>query len=138
MRAIRHCQTDGKELDMLTGLRVLVVEREILIAIDIQRILEGLGAVDVVLARSAVDATVSASDLGAFALAVVDAEMGSAEAVTLVRTLTAAGIPVIVASADIGVARLFPACALLEKPFTERDLSAACADALDCRAASVS
>jgi DNA-binding response OmpR family regulator len=115
---------------MLTGLRVLVVEREILIAIDLQRILENLGSAEVVLARAAMDATISASDLSAFGLALVDAQLGSAEAVALVRTLTAAGVPVIVASADADVAALFPPCALLEKPFTEQDLVAACTLAL--------
>lgn len=120
---------------MLDGLRVLVVEREILIAIDIQRVLEGFGATEVVLARASSDATIFGADLTGFALAVIDAQLGAPEAVTLARALTAAGVPVVVASADHNIAGAFAAHAFLEKPFTENDLIAACITALGARAA---
>lgn len=120
---------------MLNGLRVLVVEREILIAIDIQRVLEGAGASEVVLARAMSDATISATDLTGYGLALIDGQLGSAEAVTLARTLVAQGVPVIVVSADRGVEDAFSVQAFLEKPFTEAELIAACITALGARPA---
>jgi DNA-binding response OmpR family regulator len=112
---------------MLQGVRVLVVEREILIAIDIQRILEDAGAAEVVLARAASDAAIADAGSWAYGLAVIDAQMGAPEAVMLVRALHAAGVPVILVSADRTVAARFTAQAVLEKPFTGASLLAACA-----------
>jgi CheY-like chemotaxis protein len=114
---------------MLDGLRVLVVEREILVAIDIQRVLESAGAVEVVLARSATDATLGGSDLAAFGLGVIDARMGAPEHLALSRALDAAGVPVILTTADVTVADAF-AGVVLRKPFGEENLLAACAVAL--------
>jgi DNA-binding response OmpR family regulator len=117
---------------MLDGSRVLVVEREILVAIDIQRALEAAGAIEVVLARSTTDAILGGSDLTVFGLAVIDAQMGAPEHLALSRALEAAGVPVILTTADVAVADAF-AGVVLRKPFGEDDLLAACAAAIAAR-----
>ncbi|OEO29758.1 hypothetical protein VW23_024300 [Devosia insulae DS-56] len=108
----------------MQGLHALVVEEEYLVAAGIEQTLRAAGAADVTIRNNA--NTARALDFSGFALAVIEARFGSADAVALCAALRAARVPVVVTSADVAVQALFTGATPLAKPFDTEALLAAC------------
>jgi len=118
---------------MLTDRRVLVVEPEFLIALEVQRILEQVNAGEIVFTRSVEEAARLEPRFAEFDLAVVAMGVANAAAVALTVRLAAAGVAVVGTTAGLaGFVGLSADAAipLVEKPFTDERLLAACAYAL--------
>jgi DNA-binding response OmpR family regulator len=106
------------------GLHVLVVEEEYLIAADMEQTLRDAGEAEV---TTVLDADAArAMDLSRFDIAVIEAKFGSASAVALCTALRAAGVAVVVTSADQAVQSLFTGAIPLPKPFDSVALLSAC------------
>ena len=88
---------------MLNGQTALIVEEEFLIALDIQRMLEAWGAGQTLFARTAAEAEELRSHWPEIGLAVVDIRSDDMPALSLAESLAAAGIPVVLATADAAV-----------------------------------
>ncbi len=119
---------------MLNGKPVLVIEEEFLIALDIQRMLEGLGAGQVICARSAREAHAMHMHWTDVQLAIVEVALDQQSALQLVRRLLDSGIAVVICSADTALRRgvpEFPALPVLIKPMAETELVAAINNVLE-------
>ncbi|KRA50484.1 response regulator [Devosia sp. Root635] len=121
---------------MLAGQTVLIIEDEFLIALDIQRILEPLGAGKTLFARTTAEAEELREFWPEIGVAVVEVLAHDAERILLAEKLGAAGIPVVLTTADItvrhGLAHL-PTAPLLVKPVPEEALASAISAALAAR-----
>lgn len=119
---------------VLSGLRVLILEEEYLIALDIQRILEQANATAPALVRS-YEELASLPRLAEFDLAIVTPPRpGSADLATA-ELLASAGPAIVVCSAartNLANTPLHGA-EFVEKPFADEELLAACARALAAR-----
>jgi two-component system, response regulator PdtaR len=118
---------------MLTGKRLLVVEGEFLVALDMQRILEEANASSLVFARSIVEAASLSSRFREWDLAIVELQRGSPTALLLIKELLAAGVAVVATSADPSIKRTVPGfqtVPVLNKPFGDAELLTACTVAL--------
>jgi hypothetical protein len=118
---------------LLAGARPLIVEEEFLIAVDIQRVLEGAAAKPAVLVRNYDEVAALSEALSAFDLAVVTPPRSDRRTDTAIAgRLAAAGIAVVVCSAARtaleGSALAF--AEVVDKPFADDDLVAACLRAL--------
>lgn len=113
---------------MLTGQTVLVVESQFLIALDIQRCLEGFGAAQTVFARNTVEALDAMDRWPGFALALVEVQHSHDDDMALLRGLREAGVRLIVLTADATLRRSNPSlpdAPIVVKPFLEDDLASA-------------
>lgn len=110
--------------------RVLIIEEETLLALDIESVLADRGPFEVTHVRNVADATRHLSDPAHFRLAIVEARLGAGPVVALTRRLVEAGVATVVMSADRKSMELFPHAVALEKPFDAAGLSAACDAAL--------
>ena len=117
---------------MLTGKRVFVVEDEAIVALEMQQVLEDAGAT-VRTFPSATDAGV-AETIVAADLVLFDARLGAPQMVAFASRLKQAGVPMVVASADLGVGALFPDAVTLSKPFMGQTLIEACLKAMGAEA----
>jgi DNA-binding response OmpR family regulator len=118
---------------MLSKLRVLVVEAEFLVALDLQRLLEQAHAATTVFARSIAEAAGLPDLATRFDLAIIAAAPDMEPAKTLARRLQGDGVAVVVPSTDGGLSPTIPGLddiPLLHKPFAEAKLRAACSAAL--------
>lgn len=110
---------------MLTEKTILIVETEVLIALDIQRILTEHNAGKVVFARSSQEAMGQQSFWPGLGLAIVELRHLDSASVELASNLIASGVSCVMTSADLhlrnGVPELEKA-PVLQKPFTEEDL----------------
>lgn len=120
---------------MLTNQRLLIVEDVPLIALDIQRVVEGAHAHETVFARDFSEARALADRFGEFDLAIVNPpQMGTPQIETAAR-LAAAGPAIVVCTAaglDLSATPL-AASEMVIKPFADGDLLAACQRALERR-----
>jgi hypothetical protein len=120
---------------LLSGAHPLIIEEEFLIAVDIQRVLDGAAAGRAVLARTYDEAAALGEGLLRFDLAVVIPPRPESEDEAVAGRLIAAGVAVVVCSA----ARVHLAGTVLaeaefvDKPFADDELVAACLRALDRR-----
>lgn len=121
----RHHRVMGPQMH---GLNALVVEEEYLVAADIEQTLRSAGVADVTMQGDA--SAARRLDFSGFALAVIEARFGSADAVALCAALRASGVPVVVTSADQAVQAMFTGAIPLAKPFDTASLLAACEVAL--------
>jgi len=113
---------------MLTGQTVLIVETEFLIALDIQRVLEFLGAGQTVFARNTIEALDAAARWPGFSLALVEIHHERDEDLALLRGLKEAGVALVLLTADIALRRgsaSFPGTPIVMKPFLEEELASA-------------
>jgi CheY-like chemotaxis protein len=126
--------SDQKVADttMLNGRPALIVEEEFLIALDIQRMLEGLGAGQTLFARNADEAHQLQAHWPDLALAIVETRSGDASSQHLHDKLTGAGIPVVLTSAETGL-RSSVQGHFVSKPIPEDDLVRAVQQALASR-----
>ena len=117
---------------MLAGRSTLVVEDEYLIALEIQRVLEGVGAAAIIGAGSVgVDL---AAQAGHFDLAIVSIGPDSVEEHALCQSLRARGTAVVAlsgANEHSGGVPGLEAIPVVIKPFTDEELIAAALVALD-------
>lgn len=110
--------------DALSGLRILVLEDEFLIAMDIEQICRDHGAVEVVIKRTLLEAESDSGSL-AFDVAVVDLMLAGQTTQPFARTLQGQNIPVVFASGYSEVDELraeFPDAGFVAKPFSETGL----------------
>jgi DNA-binding response OmpR family regulator len=118
---------------MLSRLRLLIVEDVFLIALDIQRVLEGANAGQIVFARNFTEVSALADRLHEFDLAIVNPpDPANLEIVT---KLVAAGAAIVVCTAarmDLSGTPLAGA-PLVVKPFSDDELLAACRKAIEDR-----
>ena len=118
---------------MLKNINVLVIEKEFLIALDIQRMLETLDVGEIVFARSLEEAGQLEHHWPRIGLAIVEVTLEPQTASALVERLLASGIAVVLSSADTGLspgvnsALLLP---LVGKPMAENELVQAIGKAL--------
>jgi DNA-binding response OmpR family regulator len=119
---------------MLYSKKILVIEEEFLIALDIQRILEAAGAEQTVFARSVSEAMALEGRWTEFDLVVVEFNFGNLSAMALIAAVRHIGVPVAITSSALdyryGVPGLIGVPVVL-KPFVENDLIAACHAALN-------
>ena len=93
-------QSADGSVGVLEGARVLLVEDEVFIAVDLQHALEAMGA-DVVYARTAVMASAALRE-GAFDAAVLDVTLGSRDTCSdIAAALLARGTPFVLHSGDL-------------------------------------
>jgi CheY-like chemotaxis protein len=113
---------------MLEGLKILVLEDEFLIAMDVEQLCREHGAVDVALARNLEEA----GDGSDFDAAIVDMLLDGVSTLDFAARLQQAGTPFVFASGytDNGeVAKRFPGVILVGKPYSGNDLIEAVAAA---------
>jgi CheY-like chemotaxis protein len=118
---------------MLAGQTVLIVESEFLIALDIQRCLEALGAAQTVFARNTVEALDAIGRWPGFVLALVEIHHEHDDDAALLRGLGEAGVKLVLLSSDATLRRGnpgFPGAPVVMKPFLEEDLAGAIERAL--------
>lgn len=124
---------------MLHGKRILVVEDEFLILLDIQSILETAGAKSIVTASRVDDAlTAIANNQNAdrFDVAVLDLKLDKDSSAPIAEQLAATGVPFIFltgAPTDVALAKQFGSAPIVGKPFDSATLLAGLAKALASR-----
>lgn len=107
----------------LAGLRVLILEDEFLIAMDVEQVCRDHGAADVVISRSLDGLAELTADT--FDAAILDLKLGTVSTLDFARELFEAGIPFVFATgyADPSeTERDFPGVPVLTKPYLESDL----------------
>ena len=105
--------------------RVLVLEDEALIALDLEFTLRDAGIADIVTA-TAVDAAVAIIDVQRLDAAVLDLHLGqSGWSYEVARRLQAKGVPFIFSSGTVEIADGFAEIPLVRKPFSTAELLAA-------------
>ena len=120
---------------MLSGERLLIVEEEFLIALDVQRVLEEAHAAKAVFARNYKELAALEPRFGEFDLAIVTPpKLGTSEG-RLLERLAGAGPALVICSATHVPTADGPAATaeLVYKPFSDDELLAACQRALAAR-----
>ena len=116
---------------MLNGRPVLIVEEEFLIALDIQRMLEGLDVGQTWFARNAIEARQLREHWPSLALAIVELRLDQSQDQKLPTELTAAGVPLVVTTGDFSLSRsMTDAVPVIVKPIPEETMASAVAKAL--------
>ena len=117
--------------DLLEGLRILVLEDEFLIAMDVEQLCRDNGASEVE-THAALD-EVDGDDLGGFDAAIIDVMLGGVSTLDFARRLEERGVPFIFSTGyadNRDIARLFPGVAVVGKPYSGEALIAALVTAL--------
>lgn len=115
---------------LLDGLRVLVLEDEFLIAMDVEQLCLDNGAASVAIVRSLSE--IDAQTTAAFDVAVIDLKLGGESTLDFARNLRRQGVPFVFASGysdDMELAQDFPGAVLVPKPYSGADLVEAVAAA---------
>ena len=117
---------------MLSGERLLIVEEEFMIALDIQRILEGANARHTVFARNYKELSALEDRFPDFDLAIVTRpRLGTGDAAIAERLVKAGPALVVCSAARANLADTALAHAqVVYKPFSDEELLAACRRAL--------
>jgi CheY-like chemotaxis protein len=126
----------GGDSTALAGKRVLLVEDEFLIAIDIERILSELAGAEVVTAHHIGQALDIIASQGPFDAAVLDFKLDRETSLPIAELLGAAGVPfVFLTGAPAEAANLthFDDVPVVAKPFDEETLLLALAKAMATR-----
>ena len=107
----------------LSGMTILIVEDEFLIALEAQRIVEDAGA-SAILASTLMQARVHLASGTRIDATLLDLRLGRDDALPLARELHSKGTPVVIASGfDPGVG--LPSVPVVAKPYRDADLIAA-------------
>jgi len=117
---------------MLSGERLLIVEDDFLIALDIQQVLEGANAQRAVFARNYSEVAAMGDRLGEFDLAIINPPSEETADLAVAQRIVATGVAVVVCSAfhrDLSGTPLAGA-EFVDKPFADEDLLEACRRAL--------
>jgi len=118
---------------LLGGLRVLVLEDEFLIAMDVEQLCRDHGAEEVVIARDMRDIDIDDVN-GRFDVAIVDVMLGGTSTLDFARQLMERGLPFVFASGYANLEEInvsFPGVAVVGKPYGGNDLVQAVAAAVD-------
>lgn len=118
---------------MLNGRSALIVEEEFLIALDIQRMLENLNVGQTLFARSVAEAEQLVSSSPDIGLAIIEVHLDNTDAARLAERLSAAGVPVVLTTADMAIRRGFstlPNLPVVIKPMPEDIMASAIEQAL--------
>lgn len=119
---------------MLNSQSALIVEEEFLIALDIQRMLEAMGAGQTILARNVAEARQLRHVWPELKLAVVELRQGDADGQRFAQELAEAGIPLVVTTGDFGLSRQMNGkVPVILKPLPEEALASAVGEALAAR-----
>jgi CheY-like chemotaxis protein len=121
---------------LLANLRILVLEDEFLIAMDVEDLCREHGAAEVSIIRSLSE--IDADSSMQFDAAIVDLMLDGASTLDFAERLSARGVPFVFASGYTDVAeirRRFPDIVLVGKPYSGDDLVRALASAVGRRAA---
>jgi DNA-binding response OmpR family regulator len=108
---------------LLEGLKVLVLEDEFLIAMDVEQLCRDNGAADVTIMREL--GAIDPGGAAAFDVAIVDLMLGGVSTLDFARGLRDSGVPFVFASGYSEVEALaaeFPASVLVPKPYSGADL----------------
>lgn len=109
---------------LLNGLRVLILEDEFLIAMDVEQLCRDHGASDVSIARDLTEIDVSQVK-AAFDVAIVDLMLNGTSTVEFAATLRDHKVPFVFASGYSDTPELlsaFPGVKLVAKPYSGEDL----------------
>ncbi len=112
----------------LAGLRVLILEDEFLIAMDVEQLCRDNGAADVIILRRLEDYQPPVD--GGFDVAIVDVMLDGTPTLDFARELRDRGTPFVFASGYTDseeIRRAFPEVSLIGKPYAGDDLIAAVA-----------
>lgn len=106
----------------IAGKRCLVLDDEFLIALDIQQVLEGAGAAEVICVSNAADALATLRDSAIFDFAVLDVKLSGTTrtSMTVAAVLAEQGTPFVFLTGMRGDdvhTRQFPTAPLVEKPY---------------------
>ncbi|MDO9442706.1 MAG: response regulator [Beijerinckiaceae bacterium] len=117
--------------NLLEGMRILVLEDEFLIAMDVEQQCRDHGAADVRIARAVdeVDPSTIASEIDA---AILDVMLGGSSTLDLADVIGQQGVPFVFASgySDLGaISTRFPGVTVVGKPYAGDDLINALAKA---------
>jgi DNA-binding response OmpR family regulator len=116
---------------LLDGLRILVLEDEFLIAMDVEQLCRDYGAGEVVIARDLTE--IDRQDVASrFDAAIVDLMLGGASTLDFASGLRETGLPFVFASGYSDVEEIkasFPGIRLVTKPYSGEDLVEAVAAA---------
>ncbi|MDP3898289.1 MAG: response regulator [Mesorhizobium sp.] len=118
---------------LLEGVRVLILEDEFLIAMDVEQLCRDYGAADVQIRRSLEELGPDPLASIGFDVAVVDMRLGGTSTLDFARGLFEAGIPFVFATgyADLDeFATSFPGVEVVGKPYLGTDLVGALGTAL--------
>ena len=119
--------------ELLSGKRVLVVEDEFLIALDIQRILESAGVQTVELTSRVAQALDCIASKGAFDAAVLDLKLDRENSAPVAERLQGDKVPFVFLTGGPSlsdVTKRFPQAPVVGKPFDGKELLAALAKAV--------
>jgi len=109
---------------LLSGLRILILEDEVLIAMDVEQLCRDNGAADAVIVRDL--AEIDRRDRPAdFDAAVVDLMLGGVSTLDFAAQLRSAGVPFVFASGYSDADEItgsFPEVRLVSKPYSGDDL----------------
>ncbi len=117
----------------LTDLRVLVLEDEYLIAMDVEQLCRDSGAKDVAIMRGLDEIGHASIEPLPFDVAIVDLMLGGASTLDFARWMHERGMPFVFASGygDLEeIAKQFPGIAVINKPYAGDDLVNAVAAAV--------
>lgn len=125
---------------LLDDLRVLLLEDEYLIAMDVEQVCRDNGAAEVTIVRD-LDEIDTKTVMGAIDVAIIDLMLGGVSTLDFARGLHEAGIPFVFASGysdpeELGAS--FPGAILVAKPYAGDDLVEAVAVACGRRTPTVS
>ncbi|MGH6685044.1 MAG: hypothetical protein ACRECA_14195 [Pseudolabrys sp.] len=117
----------------LGGLRCLVLDDDLLIALDIEQILLGADASEVTCVANLADAFAAVRNQAPFAVAVIDIDLGAEDSMMIAAALQERGVPFVFLTGvggDDPRARQYPQAPIVDKPYQAGHLFAALARAL--------
>ena len=120
----------------LKGLRVLILEDEILIALDLEQVCRDFGADEVIVARSLDEIAAEGPAGAAFDVAVLDLMLGGRSTIDFASDLFAKGIPFVFATSYGDAEQLLahlPDVQIVDKPFSSEALVGAILKAMELR-----
>ncbi len=115
------------DANSLTGLRILLVEDHMLIALEAEDMLNALGAASVVLVSTLAGAELALKD-GVFDFAVLDISVGQGTSFDFAKRLKERGVPYIFASGygdQVALDREHSATVVIQKPYSREHVRAA-------------
>lgn len=117
----------------MDGARILVLEDEFLIAMDVEQLCRDHGAAEVSVLRRVEDAETDRFEARRFDVAIVDLMLGGSSSLPIAAKLRDGGVPLVFASGYPGLDQelsAFPGVKILAKPYLSGDLVAAVAQAM--------
>lgn len=113
--------------DVLDGLRVLLVEDEMLVCMDLEDMLAEFGCI-VVGPAARVNQALDIIEREPFDVAVLDVNLGSERSYPIAERLSARGVPFLLSTGYADVEPAYQDRPRLQKPFSEQQLAKALAE----------